>query len=66
MNEVDKNKQTDKDTANISDTHKSKCVNEKQNNNDKSQDKHGSNVVKTTTQMNDNYDKFNHFLHHKL
>lgn len=56
--EYDTNKQPDKDasTCNLSDTQKSKCVDEKQNKNDKTQNKQGSNVTKAIKKMNDNYD----------
>lgn len=52
INDVDSNKVTQHDK----DTHKSKCVNEKHNKNDKHQDKQGSNVSKATKKMNENYD----------
>jgi hypothetical protein len=58
INEVvnDKNKQSDKDTGNVSNTYKPKCIDEKQNKNDKNQDKQGSNVTKAIKKMNEYYD----------
>lgn len=64
INEVESsiNNQLDKQKSktNVSDSDKSKCLNEKQNkkdkSQDKSQDKQGSNVSKATNKMNDNYD----------
>lgn len=56
--ENDTNKQLDKNTntANVSDTQKSKCIDEKQNKKDKKKDNQGSNLTKAIKKMNDNYD----------